>query len=89
MTGAAGGLGGAICERLVELGAFVAYLDLQAPQGVTAPHLAIACDITDEASVRAAAAEVEKRLGACGILVNNWHLGAAYIATEDGAENLA
>ncbi|MDP9995293.1 NAD(P)-dependent dehydrogenase (short-subunit alcohol dehydrogenase family) [Variovorax boronicumulans] len=71
VTGASGGLGVAICERLVELGALVAHLDLQTPKGVAAPHLAISCDITDEASVEAAAAEVEKRLGRCGILVNN------------------
>lgn len=71
VTGAAGGLGGAICERLVELGARVAYLDLQAVTDVAEPHIAIACDITSEASVTAAAAEVERRLGPCAILINN------------------
>jgi NAD(P)-dependent dehydrogenase (short-subunit alcohol dehydrogenase family) len=83
VTGAAGGLGAAICARLVELGARVAYLDLQAPVGIDAPHIAVACDITQESSVEAAAVEVQERLGACAILVNNAGILAPHSSLQD------
>lgn len=72
VTGAGGGLGGAIVARLAGMGATVLATDLKAPalpEGVKGESLA--CDVADEASVKALAAEVNRRHGRCDILVNN------------------
>ncbi len=79
VTGAAGGIGAAIVERLAGLGARVALLDLpsaagaldKALPGLPTPGMAGVCDIADPASVAAAADAVQARLGGCDILVNN------------------
>lgn len=80
VTGAAGGLGGAMCERLATLGATLVLVD-QTADGLHAaadrlmPHApavrVLTCDITDETQVQACAAEVQKAYGRCDILVNN------------------
>ena len=80
VTGAASGIGAAIAQGLAAVGAQVALLDRNAQgaeqqaqalraQGATA--LAVACDITDEAAVRAAAQRVRAELGPCQALINN------------------
>lgn len=88
VTGAASGIGAAIAQGLAAVGAQVALLDRNAAgaeqqaqalraQGATA--LAVACDITDEAAVRAAAQRVRAELGPCQALINNaglLHAGA-------------
>lgn len=79
VTGAAGGIGAAIVQRLAELGARVALLDLPPAQDALAallkalptPGMAGVCDIGDPASVAAAAEAVKAKLGPCDILVNN------------------
>jgi NAD(P)-dependent dehydrogenase (short-subunit alcohol dehydrogenase family) len=90
VTGAVGGLGKAIVDRLVELGARVALLDL--PAALTASSnggvlparcVAIGCDIGDESSVAAAAAKVTNEMGPCDILVNNAGILAPHCALQD------
>src|SRR5690348_3938905 len=79
VTGAAGGIGAAIAERLAELGASVALLDLphavaaleKTTQALPTRCIAAACDISDPVSVATAAEVVKARLGPCDILVNN------------------
>lgn len=75
VTGAAGGIGRAIAELFASLGGRVALLDREqalSQQASDTPALvAVPCDVTDEASVAAAAAAVAERLGPCDVLVNN------------------
>ncbi len=80
VTGGAQGIGAAIARRLAAEGAIVAVLDLSeesASAVLTAPHIGVACDVSDTASVDAAFAQVEARLGGVEILVNNAGIGSA------------
>ena len=80
VTGAAGGLGRALCQRLARAGAQLALLDLDG-EGVAAladdltaggaRAFPVTCDITDEAAVREAFARIERELGPLDLLVNN------------------
>ena len=70
VTGGAGGIGAATCERLAAEGAEVAAADLQGADYVM--------DVRDTASVREAVAAVESGLGPIDVLVNN-----AGIADDD------
>ena len=70
VTGGAGGIGGATCERLAAEGAEVAAADLQGAD--------YAMDVRDTASVAKAVAAIEADLGPIGVLVNN-----AGIADDD------
>jgi len=80
VTGAGSGIGAAIAESLVHVGAHVALLDRDgdacervarrlADGGGRA--IAIACDTSDEPGVKAAARRVKDELGPCAALVNN------------------
>jgi NAD(P)-dependent dehydrogenase (short-subunit alcohol dehydrogenase family) len=80
VTGAAGGIGRAIGETLASAGARLALLDRDEAgcndaanalreRGIEA--IAIACDISDPASVNRAAEQVERKLGHADVLVNN------------------
>jgi 2-hydroxycyclohexanecarboxyl-CoA dehydrogenase len=80
VTGGAGGIGGATCRRFGAEGAHVAVFDLNldAAEKVAAniraaggQALALRCDITDRASVDAAVAATEEKLGPIDVLVNN------------------
>jgi len=80
VSGAGSGIGAAIAESLVGAGARVALLDRnsEACSGVARTlvqaggrAIAIECDISDEAAVRAAAQQVKNELGPCSALVNN------------------
>jgi 3-oxoacyl-[acyl-carrier protein] reductase len=77
VTGGAGAMGVAVARALLDDGAAVALVDVDAVRldsvarflrGKTA---AVACDVSDPASVRAAAAKVAQDLGPVDILVNN------------------
>jgi NAD(P)-dependent dehydrogenase (short-subunit alcohol dehydrogenase family) len=69
VTGAAGGIGAAICRRLSSDGFAVACVDLKEPD-VQAPMRAYAADVRDAASVAAAAARIRADLGEPWLLVN-------------------
>jgi NAD(P)-dependent dehydrogenase (short-subunit alcohol dehydrogenase family) len=74
VTGANGGLGQSIAQRLAGMGAIVVRTDLNESgvrDNVPAGGFFVACDITDERSVSAAAQAVAAKLGRCDILVNN------------------
>ena len=75
MTGAASGIGAATARRLAAEGARVAAADVDAPgaRDVAGDFdgLAVAMDVTDAASVRAAVAEAEEGVGPLDVLVNN------------------
>ena len=74
VTGAAAGIGRACVHRLVELGAAVVALDVQAkvaqqfdPEAV----LGLVCDVTDEAAVNGALDAATERFGGLDMLVLN------------------
>ena len=80
VTGAGSGIGAAIAESLAAVGAWVALVDRYgdaARQMATrldtqgGHALAVACDITDESAVSAAAAQVRESLGHAAVLINN------------------
>src|SRR5438093_1892046 len=80
VTGAGSGIGAAIAEGLVEVGAHVALLDRDsAAADKIALRLterggrvvAVVCDISDEAAVQTAARRVRGELGPCAALINN------------------
>jgi len=80
VTGAAQGIGAAVAKRLAEEGATVALLDLNAETAgavLPAPHIGIACDVSNAASVDEAFAKVKAALGGVDILVNNAGRGSA------------
>jgi NAD(P)-dependent dehydrogenase (short-subunit alcohol dehydrogenase family) len=80
VTGAGSGIGAAIAEGLVDVGARVAVVDRD---GAAAERVAsrlaqnggtvlpVTCDIADENAVEAAAARVRHELGPCAALINN------------------
>jgi rhamnose utilization protein RhaD (predicted bifunctional aldolase and dehydrogenase)/NAD(P)-dependent dehydrogenase (short-subunit alcohol dehydrogenase family) len=82
VTGAAGAIGAATAKAFAAAGAEVALLDLDvAAAGAVAKSVggaafAVACDVTDQASVRAAFARVAERFGGVDIVVSN--AGAAW-----------
>ncbi|WP_376099739.1 SDR family NAD(P)-dependent oxidoreductase [Roseomonas sp. CCTCC AB2023176] len=76
VTGAAGGIGRAIAERLASEGARVAIADLRAEAAAqTATAIPGArgygCDVSDEAAVDATAARIVADLGRLDVVVNN------------------
>lgn len=82
VTGAGGGLGGAIVARLAGMGASVVASDLKAPDVAGAAHT-LACDVSDEASVEAMARAVKEKFGRCDILVNNAGVMAPVVPLEE------
>jgi NAD(P)-dependent dehydrogenase (short-subunit alcohol dehydrogenase family) len=81
ISGGGSGIGAAMVEHFALQGARVAFLDIdrgssEALAGSLAKRcehapLFMPCDLTDVAALRLAIAEVEARLGAVGVLVNN------------------
>ena len=91
VTGAGQGMGRATARLLSERGAGVAALDLneagaaETIAGLSAPALALRCDVSDSAAVNAAFDRVEAELGPVGVLVNNAGIGRA---ANDGSDRM-
>ena len=92
VTGAGSGIGRAIALGYAREGATVAALDINGePAAETAKAIraaggkaeALTLDVSDRAACRAAAAEVEKRLGRVSILVNNAGITRRNLFTAD------
>jgi NAD(P)-dependent dehydrogenase (short-subunit alcohol dehydrogenase family) len=75
VTGGASGIGLAAARLLASRGARVACLDLK-PDDVPDPLVGIACDVSDDAAVRAAVDGVVTRFGRLDVVVNNAGIGA-------------
>ncbi len=75
VTGGANGIGLATATTLHARGAAVACLDIR-PETVTDPLVGIACDVADDASVRAAVTAVVERFGRLDLVVHNAGIGA-------------
>jgi NAD(P)-dependent dehydrogenase (short-subunit alcohol dehydrogenase family) len=85
VTGGASGIGAAIVRRLRADGATVAVLDRDPSQADA--DLAVAADVSDDDSVRAAVGAVLERFGRIDIVVNNAGIGAqGDVATNDDDE---
>ncbi|MFC4242126.1 SDR family NAD(P)-dependent oxidoreductase [Gryllotalpicola reticulitermitis] len=86
VTGGGSGIGAAIARTLLERGASVAVLDLS-PDGAPDGAVAIACDVSDDASVRQAVTDAATQLGGIDIVVNNAGIGAqGTIEANDDAQ---
>lgn len=93
VTGGGGGIGGATCRRFASEGGKVAVFDINvdAANEVAARirdaggiAKAFVCDIADRASVDAAVASAEQKLGPIDALVNNagWDVFRPFLKTE-------
>lgn len=69
VTGAAGGIGAAVVERLVEEGAAVAAADLLAPTEPTGAAACLGADVTDATDAERLVAETRQALGGLDALV--------------------
>ncbi|GAA1432763.1 SDR family oxidoreductase [Microlunatus lacustris] len=85
VTGGASGIGAAVAARLQADGARVAVLDLDADAAAEG-QLAVVCDVSDDASVRAAVARVVEELGGLDLVVNNAGIGAAGTVADNDDE---
>jgi NAD(P)-dependent dehydrogenase (short-subunit alcohol dehydrogenase family) len=85
VTGASGGLGIAICQRLQSMGAQVVQVDISYPADPpeTAGMLAVHCDIADPASIAVMVDLVRSRFGRCDVLVNNAAITSSPVNLED------
>jgi NAD(P)-dependent dehydrogenase (short-subunit alcohol dehydrogenase family) len=75
VTGGASGIGAAVVRKLIERGASVAVLDLN-PAGADAAAFAVATNVADDESVRAAIDSVAGHFGRIDVVVNNAGIGA-------------
>lgn len=75
VTGGASGIGAATADRLSELGAGVAVLDLTG-EAANSEHFPVRCDISDDASVKKAVKAVVEHFGRLDIVINNAGVGA-------------
>ncbi|MFC7398275.1 SDR family NAD(P)-dependent oxidoreductase [Chelatococcus sp. GCM10030263] len=91
VTGGARGIGGAIATAFAREGADVAVLDLKldaaqarasALKEFGGTTFAVAADVSDEAQVKAAVADVEAALGRIDILVNNAGIDTTSVVAE-------
>ena len=74
VTGGSSGLGKAICSRLAAMGHTV-YGTSRKPDATAQGHHIIPMDVTDDASVQRAVADIVAREGRIDVLINNAGLG--------------
>ena len=95
ITGAAGGLGTALCQRYAAAGALVAAMDLDAAgldalvadlQGNGAKALALPGDITDPAACQAAVESILENFGALDGLINNAGISHRSLLADTSSE---
>jgi 2-keto-3-deoxy-L-fuconate dehydrogenase len=85
VTGGASGIGLATAALLARRGWQVATLDLTTE--VPSPLVGLRCDVTDDASVRAAVASAAEQFGGLDVVVNNAGIGAqGTVEDNDDAE---
>ncbi|MDQ0278697.1 NAD(P)-dependent dehydrogenase (short-subunit alcohol dehydrogenase family) [Arthrobacter silviterrae] len=75
VTGGASGIGAAIAAKLQAMGANIAVLDLN-PANLPEGQLGFTCDVSNDASVRAAIEGTAAAFGGVDILINNAGIGA-------------
>jgi 2-keto-3-deoxy-L-fuconate dehydrogenase len=85
VTGGASGIGAAVVERLLAGGARVAVLDRDV-SGSNPEALAVAADVSDDASVRAAVDRVAAEFGGVDTVVNNAGIGAQGTVADNSDE---
>ena len=86
VTGGASGIGAAIAAKLQAMGAQVSVLDLN-PNDLPEGQLGFACDVSDDASVKAAIDGTVAAFGRIDIVVNNAGIGAqGSVEDNDDAE---
>ena len=89
VTGAAGGLGSALCHRLLDAGCRVSAIDID-EEGLHALPPTIArerCDLTDEAAVRAAIDSLRQQHGAVDLAIAN--AGVTHLKNFTAGESAA
>ena len=94
ITGAAGGIGQAICERLIERGMHLALLDIDAVRlqqlaerlGERAAPFAV--DLTDHAALARVLEQVEAQFGRLDILINNAGIARVEAFDERSVESI-
>jgi 3alpha(or 20beta)-hydroxysteroid dehydrogenase len=94
VTGAGGGLGTEICERLAAEGARLVAADLPGAALEEAldsladgSHLAVALDVSREDDWRAAVDRIERELGGLDVLVNNAAIGSVETVEDEEREH--
>ncbi len=85
VTGGSSGIGRATAEQLVAQGAAVAVLDLE-PDATPPGTLGVRCDVSDDASVRAAVGRAAAALGGIDVVVNNAGVGAQGTVADNDDE---
>ncbi|SHF75423.1 NAD(P)-dependent dehydrogenase, short-chain alcohol dehydrogenase family [Kaistia soli DSM 19436] len=85
VTGAAGGIGSALCHRFAEAGARIALFDrnpavIAAAEALGTAHQGFVGDVTDEASIISQVEAVAAAFGQIDILVNNAGIGTLHPA---------
>jgi NAD(P)-dependent dehydrogenase (short-subunit alcohol dehydrogenase family) len=94
ITGASGGIGGAVARALAEDGYRLALLDAAAPpaqlaadvEALGGPALFVSVDVADEGSVLAAREAVRRELGPAACLVNGAGIYPRALALEEPVE---
>ena len=85
VTGASSGIGAATARRLAQAGYTVYGTSRRGAQAAAAGHAMLALDVTSDASVAAAVAEVIQREGRIDLLVNNAGFGVAPAGAEESS----